>query len=126
MPTLINPCLRVVKNYLALGENKVLYIGQGICYLRRMAKIDEALTITQAAAIKGITRQAMHYAIKVKKVKTMMALGQMGIHPDDLAQYKPNMNKVGRRKSPKGKRGKAGKANGRTVTATSGTVTRTG
>jgi len=60
-----------------------------------MQKIETALTITEAAKVKGITRQAMHYAIENGKVKTIKVLGRVGILPEELAKYQPRAsNKV--------------------------------
>jgi len=63
-----------------------------------MAKIDKALTIPEAARIKGVTRQALYWAMSKGKVKFIEALGHKGILPDDLAKYQPAEAKIGPRK----------------------------
>lgn len=61
-------------------------------------KIETALTVSQAATLKGTTRQAIHYAIEHGKLKTVTILGRIGILPDELAKYEPTAKKVGPRR----------------------------
>lgn len=71
-----------------------------------MVKISDALTITEAADIKGTTRQAIHYAIKYKGLKTVVILGRIGILPSELEKYTPTEAKIGKRNGNKRKAAK--------------------
>ncbi len=49
------------------------------------------LTPSQAARVKGITRQAMHEAIRSGRIKTVTRqVSKVFIHPEDLESYEPN------------------------------------
>lgn len=55
------------------------------------------LTIPEAAAKKGITRQAMHAAVRSQKVRTVkFKVTQIGIRLEDLEDYRPDYERQAR------------------------------
>ncbi len=57
----------------------------------------KVVSITEAARINNVTRQAIYVAIKQKKLKATKDLTRWTIHLDDLEEYR--MNKYSRTKS---------------------------
>lgn len=52
--------------------------------------LQDYLTVTQAAARKGVTHQAIRLAIAEGRLRASRLGGHWVIHRDDLAQYEPN------------------------------------
>lgn len=55
-----------------------------------MTVLVDYLTVTQAAARKGVTHQAIRRAITEGRLRASRLGGHWVIHRDDLAQYEPN------------------------------------
>lgn len=49
---------------------------------------DKVVSITEAAKINNVTRQAIYVAIKLKKLKARKETSRWTIHLDDLAEYR--------------------------------------
>ncbi|MBF8263753.1 MAG: euo [Parachlamydiales bacterium] len=60
-------------------------------------EMDKVVSITEAARINNVTRQAIYVAIKQKKLKASKDATRWTIHLDDLAEYR--QNKYSRTKS---------------------------
>ena len=58
---------------------------------------NQVVTITEAARINGVTRQAIYVAIKLKKLKATKKTTRWTIRLDDLEEYR--LNKYSRSKS---------------------------
>lgn len=70
--------------------------------MRSMVKIDpdELLTVTQAAEVRGTTRQAINYLIRNDKLPSVEIAGKRFVRRQDLDLFEPD--KGGRPSKPKG------------------------
>jgi hypothetical protein len=95
------------KNPLPVGKSHVL-----ISHMTKSINPDELLTVTQAAAERGTTRQAINYLIRQGKLEAVEIAGKRFISRQTLASFIPDLGgrppKIEKSNATYKKRGKEG------------------
>jgi hypothetical protein len=69
--------------------------------------MEELITLKEAAALRGVTRSAIHYLVKMKRIRSVEKYGRVLVYRAEVVKFKPlpagrpAMKATGKKKSTK-------------------------